>query len=104
MNSPHLKIYPARFWHDEVVIAGSREGLETLKKAIEEALNSSNPSIAEVVESGEYYYNVNVKMIPDDQVNSTWETLPGHYDDDENMNLSPEDRDLLTQLLEDEGR
>lgn len=35
-----LHIFPQGSWHDEVMIAGNREGLLALKNAVEKALNN----------------------------------------------------------------
>jgi|CXWL01.1.fsa_nt_gi hypothetical protein len=56
-TTPYLHIYAQNFEHDEVWVAGTRDALETLKKALETVLNTNEPTITDdiFVKDGEGY-------------------------------------------------
>lgn len=92
-----LKVYPSKFWHDDIVIIGNEEGLLKLKKAIETAL--SGESGAEVVqETDQCEYAIHVKMHNGDILNEEWLDFPLHYDE-EGINITNEEQEFLRKFL-----
>ena len=95
MDKAILKVYPARFWHDDVVIIGNKQGLLKLKEAIETAL-AGLPANALVQETDGYEYNVLPKMHDGDLLDEAWLDFPVHYDDG---NISQEEQEFLSKFL-----
>ncbi len=100
MDKAILKVYPSKYWHDDVVIIGNREGLTKLKEAIESALAGKQACVA-VEETDGCSYKVCSKMHDGDLLDEQWLNLPMHYDDGD---ISQEEQEFLSKfLLSDEG-
>jgi len=95
MNKAILKVYPAKFWNDDVVIVGNKAGLLKIKEAIETAL-SGESGFALVRETDGYDYNICSRMFDGDILDERWLDFPVHYDDD---NISQEEQEFLTKFL-----
>lgn len=95
MDKAILKVYPSKFWHDDVVIVGNRTGLTKLKEAIETAL-AGKPANALVQETDGCEYNVLPKMHDGDLLNEEWLDFPMQYDDG---NISQEEQEFLSKFL-----
>jgi hypothetical protein len=97
-----LKVFGPKYWTDDLFITGNRKGLETLKKAIEKALENNGRTIDsdELMETDGYSYVACVKMHDGDLLDETWMNLPLHYEDGES--LTPEERDLLDKFISDD--
>jgi hypothetical protein len=89
-----LKVYPAKFWHDEVVIIGNESGLHKLKTIIENALKGV-PDSAYVKETDGKSYNISCKMHTGDIIN---DKLPLHYEE-EDIDITDEEREFLSKFL-----
>jgi len=100
MDKAILKVYPSKYWHDDVVIVGNKEGLTKLKEAIETAL-AGHPANALVQETDGCEYNVVPKMHDGDILNEEWLDFPMQYDD---TDISQEEQEFLSKfLLSEEG-
>ena len=100
MNKAILKVYPAKFWHDDVVIVGNKAGLLKIKEAIETALSGESGS-ALVRETDGCDYNICSRMFDGDILDERWLDFPVHYDDD---TISQEEQEFLSKfLLSEEG-
>ena len=95
MDKAILKVYPSKFWHDDVVIIGNKEGLTKLKEAIEMSL-SGKASCVRVQETDGNDYNICSKMYDGDLLDEEWLNLPAHYDDG---NISYEEQEFLNKFL-----
>lgn len=95
MDKTILKVYPAKFWHDDVVIIGNRQGLTKLKEVIDAAL-SGELGTAVMEETDGSAYCVNSRMHDGDILDEKWLELPMHYDDGE---ISQEEQEFLSQFL-----
>jgi len=95
MDKAILKVYPAKFWHDDVVIIGNKAGLTKLKEAIETALAGKSSS-ALVQETDGCEYNICSKMHDGDLLDETWTHLPAHYDDGD---ILQEEQEFLSKFL-----
>ena len=95
MDKAILKVYPAKFWHDDVVIIGNKVGLTKLKEAIETAL-SGKLGNAQVEETDGCQYTVNSKMHDGDLLDEPWLDFPVHYDDGD---ISLEEQEFLSKFL-----
>jgi hypothetical protein len=95
MEKAILKVYPAKFWHDEVVIIGNKAGLTRLKEVIETALSGKLGSTS-VEETDGCEYSVNSKMHDGDILNEEWLDFPAHYDDGD---ISQEEQEFLSKFL-----
>lgn len=95
MDKAILKVYPAKFWHDDVVIVGNKAGLTRLKEAIETALLGKLGD-ALVQETDGCEYHVLPKMHDGDLLNEEWLDFPLHYDDGD---ISQEEQEFLSKFL-----
>lgn len=95
MDKAILKVYPAKFWHDDVVIVGNKLGLLKLKEAIETAL-SGKLGNALVQETDGCEYMVLPKMHDGDLLDEAWLNFPEHYDDGD---ISQEEQEFLSKFL-----
>lgn len=95
MDKAILKVYPSKFWHDEVVIIGNREGLLKMKEAIETAL-AGKTSSALVQETDGCEYNISCKMYNGEVTKDEWSDFPLHYDD---IDVKQEDQEFLSKFL-----
>jgi hypothetical protein len=98
MDKAILKVYPSKFWYDDVVIIGNKEGLLKLKEAIESAL-AGKQACAAVEETDGCQYNICSKMHDGDLLDEEWLNLPLHYDED---GISQEEHEFLTKFLSGE--
>ena len=102
MDKAILKVYPAQFWSDDVVIIGNREGLARLKAVTESALAGGEYSAGAVQETDGYQYAVRVKMLDGDLLDEEgWSKLPTHYADTQ---ITNEEDEFLSKFLYCEGR
>lgn len=100
MDKAILKVYPAKFWYDDVVIIGNKKGLLELKQSIETALTGIGTyASAQVQETDGCEYNICSKMHNGDLLDEVWLTLPMHYDDGE---LSDGEQAFLDKFLLEE--
>ena len=95
MDKAILKVYPSKYWHDDVVIVGNKAGLTKLKEAIETALLGKLGS-ALVEETDGCEYTVLPKMHNGDLLNEEWLNFPMHYDDGE---ITQEEQEFLSKFL-----
>ena len=95
MDKAILKVYPAKFWHDDVVIVGNKAGLTRLKEAIETAL-SGKLGNALVQETDGCEYNICPKMHDGDLLDEVWLDFPAHYEDGD---ISQEEQEFLSKFL-----
>ena len=77
--NPVLHIYGQQQWHDDVYIIANRDGLLSLKTAIENALHSSNRSQAELYVTDGEGYKIKVVLGDDDWLSPFWDNLALPY-------------------------
>jgi len=99
MDKAILKVYPSKYWYDDVVIIGNKEGLTKLKEAIESAL-AGKQACATVEETDGCQYNICSKMHDGDLLDEEWLNLPLHYDDD---GITNEEQEFLSKFLSSTG-
>lgn len=95
---PLLKVYPAKYWNDQVVMLGNWEGIIALRDAIDYSLqHRGTTTIAEVKETTEHTesYNLCVRLLSEDEIVTSWDKLPLHAED---MYLSSEEEKFLAQF------
>jgi hypothetical protein len=101
MNNNIIKVYPAKFFHDNVVIIGNTEGLKKLQEMISAIIKyeeEKNPVLAEdFTETDGKVYKIIVKKFDNDVIDEKWLDIPLHYEED--MELSNEDKIFLAQFL-----
>ena len=96
-----LKIFGSKYWNDDPFITGNREGLEKLKKVIEDALNHDEQlrCSQEVIETDGKPFHIYVKMYDGDLLDEKWLSLPTHYEDGDF--LTDEERNLLDKFIDE---
>lgn len=75
---PVLHIYPARSWHDPILIAGSSTGIEALRDACQAALDQGQHGSSEVFTGDGEGYLLLVAI----RTSEAMKELPTHYVDE----------------------
>lgn len=83
MNTLH--VYAQEIWHDEAYIAGTREALEALRTAIDQALAAGQGHMQSFANDGEGY-TVHVVQMTEDQADK----MKVPYTDEVATDKSPE--------------
>jgi hypothetical protein len=92
-----MKVYPAKFWGDNVTIIANRNALLQLKKTIDAALNNEPDYDYEYYFCDDNNYAINVKCLSDDATHVAIDVLPAHYDDGD-MKLTEEEEDIINNF------
>jgi hypothetical protein len=91
-----MKVYPAKFWGDNVSIIANRDALLQLKKTIDAALNDEPDYDYEEFFSDDAKYCVNVKCLSDEATVVAIDVLPEHYEDD--IKLTEEEQNIINSF------
>jgi hypothetical protein len=91
-----MKVYPAKFWGDDVTIIANRDALLQLKKTIDAALNNEPDYDYQYYYCDDNNYAINVKCLSDEATSVAIDVLPPHYDDD--IQLTDEELSIINSF------
>lgn len=95
-----LKVYPAEFWKEQVVIIGNKSALLKLRDVIDNAVANEIQTCSTFTETDGNTYIVNVIMYGDDTLKAeAWEPLPMHYASEE---LTDKEKEFLDKIIDND--
>jgi hypothetical protein len=99
MKNLILKIFGAEYWHDDVIIVGSKQSLMKLRDSIDTAIKNQCDVQQFVEADGEGYY---VHILRQERTREQWQKLPLHYTDEMADNNSENQQDELQRIMREE--